>query len=439
MQALGARAPRSTNHNARRASGMSSAASPTAESHAGWIHSTRLHVFLYSFLLVATPFIMLREYMQEVVGQITAVHVALFGHDLVVVPWAALIVFVVLIVAVRRHLTPLRIVAGLIALGLIALAQQITDYYFHHNFYDIQQNWHYFAYGGFAFMLYRDLVPRGISPQRIILLTFGFALLFSTFDEAFQYWINTRTYDTSDIAKDAWGVVAGMSLLYLGENPTGALLRNVHPVRHRRLRDYFAHPFSTLLVCFLFVLSFLCISSVLSQPEYTLLTYVLTVAAFILLFLILHVSQFRAGQVLLLALLALLILVQGYFYVRHREDGIVHCEDGLVVYRGIPIPLFDVMIRADGSLRIVDRKKYFYARDRQFFIQQEPDILLMGSGMTGSGGRGFPHREVHQFNWNYETDRGMQVIILPNRPACVIFNRLMAEGKNVLFVLHNTE
>lgn len=418
---------------------MSTAAPQATDSSSAWIHSTRLHVFLYSFLLVATPFIMLRAYMQEVVGQLTQLRITLFGADVVIVPWAVLIIVLALLLAVRRHLTPLRLLAGLLALTLIALAQQITDYYFHHNFYDIQQNWHYFAYGGFAFMLYRDLVPRGIRPARIILLTFGFALLFSTFDEAFQYWMNSRTYDTSDIAKDAWGAVAGMSLLYLGDNPTGALFRNTRPVRHRRLRGYFGHPFSTLLVCFLFVLAFLSISSVLSMPQYTALTYLLTAIAFLLLFLILHVSQFRTGRVVLLALLGLCIVVQGYFFLKYRDESITHCENGLVVYRGIPIPLFDVMVRSDGRLRIVDRKKYFYSRDRQFFIQQEPDILLMGSGMTGTGGRGFPQDEFHQFNWNYETDRGMQVIILPNRPACHVFNRLMTEGKDVLFVLHNTE
>ena len=80
---------------------MSTGASHATDGRAGRIHSTRLHVFLYSFLLVATPFIMLREYMQEVVGQITQLRVTLFGEGVVFVPWAALIVVLGVLLAVR--------------------------------------------------------------------------------------------------------------------------------------------------------------------------------------------------------------------------------------------------------------------------------------------------------------------------------------------------
>jgi len=89
---------------------------------AGWIHSTRLHVVLYSFLLVATPFIMLRAYMQEAVGQLTRIYVEIAGREIVIVPWAVLVLFLAILVLARRHLTPLRIAAGFIALALVALA-----------------------------------------------------------------------------------------------------------------------------------------------------------------------------------------------------------------------------------------------------------------------------------------------------------------------------
>jgi VanZ family protein len=418
---------------------MSETGPQNLEPQAGWIHSTRLHVLLYSFLLIATPFIMLREYMQEAIGQLTQLRIDLAGLDIVIVPWAVLVLVIALLIYVRAHLTRLRILAGIVALLLIAFAQQITDYYFDHTFYDLQQNWHYLAYGGFAFMLYRDLVPRGIPPAKIILITFACALLFSSFDEGFQWRMSSRTFDTSDIAKDGWGAVIGMSLLYLGENPTGALLRNWRPLRHPTLRGYFTHPFSALLLCFLFVLSLLSFSSVLSESRYTLLVAAFAIAGFAVLFLILHVSQFRWGRRVFLAILALLVLVQGYFFLRYRDQNMVHNQPGLIVYKGIPVPFFDVMIRPDGRLRIVDRKKYFYARDRQFFMKQRPDILVIGSGANGTGGRGFPKEEIHQFDYNPNLERGTQVIVLPNGEACRVFNRLKKERKNVLFVLHSTE
>lgn len=404
-----------------------------------WVFSTRLHVFLYSFLLIATPFLMLREHMQEVMGQVSALHIHLFGAERPIIPWAAGLLVVLILILWRRHITRLRLAAFLIALGLVALAQQITDYYFAHNFYDIQQNWHYFAYAGFTFMLFRDLVPRGVRPAKIILLTFAFALLFSSFDEGFQRWINTRTFDMSDISKDGWGAVTGMALLYMGENPTGAMLRSIRPIRHRSLRGYLTHPFSAWLLCFLFILSLLSMTSVLSEDIYVPISFGLGVAGFLILFLIIHFSQFRLGKMVLLTLLGIVVVVQGFFFLRYRNDNIVYSRPGLIVYKGIPVPFFDILIRPNGTFRIVDRKKYFYMRDRQFFMSRRPDILLMASGHSGSGGHGFPEQGVTQFNWNLHLKRGTQVIVLPNAEACQLYNRLKEEDKNVLFVYHNTE
>jgi hypothetical protein len=71
-------------------------------------------------------------------------------------------------------------------------------------------------------------------------------------------------------------------------------------------------------------------------------------------------------------------------------------------------------------------------------LLRKPDIILIGTGRQDKGGKGFPRPDRHQFIFNPFTGRGTQVLTLPNADACKVFNKLKKDGKNVLFVLHNT-
>ncbi|MBU0616608.1 MAG: VanZ family protein, partial [Planctomycetes bacterium] len=325
-----------------------------------------------------------------------------------------------------------------IVLLMITLAQQITDYYFDHNFYDLQQNWHYVAYGIFAYMMYRDLRPRGWPSARIMLLTFCAALLFSTFDETFQMHMSSRIFDVSDIAKDVSGALIGIVLVYLGGPMGETLLANWRPIRHRRLRDYLNHPVSALVLMTVFAALLVCISSLLSDFEHWPIVAMLTVGGFVVFFLLLHLSQYKWCKYALLTIVVLGGTAQAWAYLKHRSDYIVHNRFGLTVYKGIPVPFFDLMVFPDGGFRLVDKKHFFNSRDQAFFLRRKPDILLIGSGSRGLGGKGLYEDAPNQFVYNRYTKQGTQVIILPTPEACRLFNRLKHENKNVLFVLHNT-
>ena len=161
-------------------------------------------------------------------------------------------------------------------------------------------------------------------------------------------------------------------------------------------------------------------------------------ALFLFFFILFHISQMRWGKACIVLLLAVVLVGQGYSYVKHRSEGIVSNRYGLTVYRGIPIPFFDVLFFPDGAFRLVDKKHHFNYRDRTFLLKQKTDIVLIGSGRDGKGGGGFAEAGISQFTFNPFTQRGTQVIILRTPEACRVFNRLRREGKNVLFVLHNT-
>jgi hypothetical protein len=417
---------------------MSAKHANTAAVRLPWVHSTRLHVILYSMLLVATPFLMLRSFLQSAIGRISIYRFELGGLPIVLVPTVALALAIALIIAFRARITKRRILAVVVAFLMIALAQQIADFYVGHNFYDLQHNWHYFAYAILAYMVYRDLAPRGVSLANIMLVTYWAALLFSTFDEAFQKSMSNRVFDIGDIAKDSWGSLIGMTFLYLGGTRAGSLLDQWSPLRHRRLRSYLTHAPSLYVLMMVLTLLLVCNGSLLTDFEHLPTAVLLTVGGFVVFFVLFHVSQYKPGKYSLLTVLIVGVLVQAYFFVKYRSDQIVYNRYGLTVYKGIPIVFYDVMIFPDGGFRLVDKKHYFNSRDQTFFAKFKPDIILIASGAEGRGGRGFIKEGPHQFIYNPHTQRGTQVIILKTPEACQVFNRLKRERKNVLFILHNT-
>jgi len=409
---------------------------PKAPAHG--IHSTRLHAIMYGLLLVATPFVLLQNFLVEKIAEISGFSFELGNTELPLLPLLAAVLVIVLLVSLRSYLTWTRLLAPVMVVLMNALSQQITDYYFDHHFYDLQQNWHYFAYGIFAYMVYRDLAPRKVPPAKIMLITYLVALGLSTFDEVFQMHMSSRVFDVSDIAKDLWGSLMGIVFLYLIVTEPGTLARQWKRVRHRRLQDYLKHPPSLLVCMFIFAFLLLCYSSLLSEYEYCGYVVLLTVVSFSACLLLLHLSQYRIFKLALISMLVCVVLLQTFFFVKYRSDNIVYHRHGLTVYKGIPILFFDVMVFPDGTFRLVDKKHFFNFRDQNFFMKQRTDIMVISSGSRGEGGHGFPVKAPVQFIYNQHIQRGTQVIILKNSEACELFNRLKDEGKNVLFVLHNT-
>jgi hypothetical protein len=139
----------------------------------------------------------------------------------------------------------------------------------------------------------------------------------------------------------------------------------------------------------------------------------------------------------MLVILIIAIVIQGFFFIKHRHDNIVYTRYGLTVYKGIPIPFFDIMVYPNGMFRLVDKKHYFNNRDRDFFLKMKSDIIIISSGVYGKGGKGFPDDE-NAFVYNPSIKEGTQIIILRNDEAAETFNRLKSEGKKVLLIFHNT-
>ena len=402
-----------------------------------WLYKPVFQLELFIVLLVVTPFLMLQNYLQTAVLTLTRFSIPVGGIQIPVVPLIVLIIATGTILLVLRKMTLQYWLTLAAVILLMALAQKTTDFFLNNRFYDLQINWHYFAYGIFSFILYRVLEERKYTAHKRILTTYLTALAISTFDEAIQVFISNRIFDICDIAKDLYGASLGMLLIaFIVEN--GRIIKDGWGIHQQSLKGYLTHSWSLLVLQFVFSYILMFVSSNLTDISYWYLNLILSMGIFALVFLIIHLSQFRIPRYFILGIAGLVVAGLGISFTTVGQTPVRFQQYGVIVYRGIPLPFFDVMINGHGGFRFVDKKHEYNRRDLLTIYEHVEEILLIGTGEKGLGGMGFPEDEVIQFVLNPITYRVIQVIRLNTPLACEQYNRLIAEGHHVVFVTHST-
>ncbi len=401
------------------------------------IFSPRVNLTLYSMLLLITPFLMLQNYLQDAIGMLSEWSFMAGG---IKIPWLVtiLIVFIaIMLYRFRRKTTLKTMLVWAIILLMWIIGQQTSDYYLDIPFYQLQHNWHYFAYGIFSFVAYQLFSAKQKTPAAIILRVFFMAMLISTFDEMAQVFISSRTFDISDIAKDLWGVLMGVLFLYFIYNNPSLILKKGWIIRERKFGDYLKNPVALVAWMMVFTYILLFVSSALTESKYAFNVVFITLLVFLVIFFIIHLTRTRTEKIVFGILAGLLIIILSVSIARNHYRNITDYKQGLLVYKGVPIPFFDVMILENGCFRVVDKKEFFNQTDIRFLFKKASNILLIGSGKEVKSRMGFPEDAESQFIFNRETGRGLQVIILPTEEACKVFNRLKKEEKEVMFIIHS--
>ena len=98
---------------------------PTARVH--WIHSTRLHLVMYSMLLVATPFLMLSNFLQPNIARLSRFSFGIAGTDVPIILVVAALLLIAGLILFRAHLSPKRKVRSLDAGDRAALYHAMRD------------------------------------------------------------------------------------------------------------------------------------------------------------------------------------------------------------------------------------------------------------------------------------------------------------------------
>lgn len=403
------------------------------------IFLTDFNAVMYGLLLIATPFVMLQGYLQDTVYSLNRVKFALGFAEVPFLICAFAVAAVGLLIITFKYITLKRLLFFLIAVAMLVFCENITDYYIITNYYDLQNNWHYFAYGIYAYVLYRTMNKHNLPDYKIILYSFLLCISLSSFDEGFQFFLSSRVFDISDIAKDTWGINIGLVMIFFVYKQ-GEIVSNGWKVRERNIKDYFKNPLALLLFQIIFSISLVFFGSLLSDHAYFIYAIIVTIFFFLFVFLVIHLSQFKKTKIALSILFAALLIALSTSFIINFDNGFTTAHDGLLVYKGIPVVGLDIIISSEGKLHLIDKKKYFNQQDIRYLIEQHPDILIIGSGTDGKGGKGFfmiNNEEVH-FLFDSQKMTGIQLMILKTPDAALEFNRLAKEGKKVLFVAHNS-
>jgi len=390
----------------------------------------------YSLLLVATPFLLLQNYLQSFIGQLSHIEFTLLDKNIPVIPTVAFVMLLFLVIWLRKKFTRIRTVGWIAIFAMFWIGQYLTDFYFHHRFYDLQYNWHYLAYAIFAYLNYRYLKEKKTERSKILLSTFFMALTISSFDEMIQIPLSNRVFDIGDVSKDLWGTFVGLIFVFMIiEN--GSMFAHPFKLRHPKLKDYRVDSDSLFFYLFLFALLFMAFTAVLTDTSYLFQAVGYPVSLFLLIFGLVHFSQYKKARVVVVAIILFVVGGLTLLQVRYHDKGIVTLNDNLILYNGIPVYYLDILIYPDHTFRPVDKKDFFNQRDKRTIKQFSEDILLIASGTNGYGGRGFFVNKQSGFVYNKFKDRGLQVIILKNDMAFAEYNRLMEEGKRVTFIVKN--
>jgi VanZ family protein len=377
---------------------------------------------------------MLQNYLQSAIGIAgrAAVHIGTISIPYTVI--FAVLCLVTAGVAARKFFNKTRLIGVVVVFALWVFGLQTSDYYFNHEFYDLQYNWHFIAYGIFSYLAYRRFKERSISPVKIILYTFFIALAISSFDEIVQVFISNRVFDMSDIAKDMWGCIIGQ--VFVQVLLLNAINFKVYQIRLSRVKSYLKHPFVLLVHQAILAYIFLYISSLLSDARYWGEVIVFTVFFYFVVFYVIHIGKTKIIRWIIRAII-LLIFIWIASAVLSPKKHVTILSDHVVVYNGIPIYYFDVLIYSDGRFRLVDKKDFFKGRDKLKLDDFDTDIVLLGTGSKGDGGLGYNAQLVTEMRYSIHRGEVYQIIKLKNKEAVERYNKLTRDGKKVVFIIHN--
>ena len=137
-----------------------------------WFYSPKTQIIMYALLLVFTPFLMLRNYLQSAIGKLSRFSYHIGEWEIPYLLSAIVLLLIIVVLLNFRKILLRHILAGSVCVLLIYIAPLFTDYYFDHRFYDLQHNWHYFAYGIYAFIAFRYFKSRKLPIEKIVLFIY---------------------------------------------------------------------------------------------------------------------------------------------------------------------------------------------------------------------------------------------------------------------------
>ncbi len=101
--------------------------------------------------------------------------------------------------------------------------------------------------------------------------------------------------------------------------------------------------------------------------------------------------------------------------------------DQFVTYNRIPVPIADLQVRSDGTMRAIGKSHQIPVQQLAWLAQPQPEVVIIASGWSG---------DAHAAGWVTELAR-TQVLTMPTGEALQRFNELRAQGVRVAIHVHS--
>jgi VanZ family protein len=401
--------------------------------------SPKTSIILFSILVVSMPFIMLQNYLQSTFRNTAGFVFTAWGIEIPIILAIVIPIILILIAINIKKITPLRVYTSIFIILMLYIGQISSDFYINYKFYDLQNNWHYFAYCFFTVIMYRYLITKNLPLHKIIIITFLRGLVISLFDEGIQVFISNRIFDLSDVAKDTWGLwIGNIVIFFLAEN--GKLLKEMPKILHKNLKDYIKSPISLIAFQGIFTYLYVFISANMTDSRLGFLLIFITLSLCTLIFIIIHFSQYRKVKWVIISLIAFCLIGLSTSYLLNKDKGLISINNCIVNYKGIPIPYFDVLIKPNGFFRLVDKNQNICKGDLLKLYEYDADIMIFALSEDYSGENKLIKVNALSnayFLYNPFSKKGVQVLVMNYSDAIETYNRLINNRKNVAMIIHN--
>ena len=250
--------------------------------------------------------------------------------------------------------------------------------------------------------------------------------------------ISNRIFDLSDVAKDLWGLWLGNIVIFFLIN-NGEIWKQFK-IYHKTAKEYFSSPLSLILLQGVFSFIFMYFSAKLTDSIYWLELALLVIIFCIIAFYLIHFSQKKLIRKIIISAFSLLIISLSISFIINKDMGISSISDGIIIYKGLPIIYFDLLLTPDGGIHLVDKKEHLKKGDFLKLYDFQPDIIITAHTEQGNS----PNRLYHYnpmkntyFTYNPYTKTGVQILNLNYVDAIKEYNRL-SKIKRTAIVIHNS-
>ncbi len=99
----------------------------------------------------------------------------------------------------------------------------------------------------------------------------------------------------------------------------------------------------------------------------------------------------------------------------------------LTTYNRLPVPLSDMQVRSDGTMRVVSRGSHQIPVEQlAWLVQPEPQVLIIAGGWQGDARAAGPLQL-----------KGTKILVLRTGQALALFNSLREQGVRVAIHVHS--